>query len=71
MLNVKMGAKFIFGFESYEALQFAHFIWAEEMRLGEVNFQALIVFVVDVFKFIICVAAYITIKVIARQMIIE
>lgn len=41
------------------------------MRLGEVNFQALIVFVVDVFEFIVCVAAYITIKVIARQMIVK
>ena len=66
-----MGAKFIFCFESYEALQFTLFVWAQEMCLGEVNFQACIVFVVNVFKFFICVAAYITIKMIALQMLIK
>lgn len=41
------------------------------MSLREMNFQALIVLVVNVLEFIIYVAAQITIKVISRQMVIK
>lgn len=63
-----MGAKLIFGFEGDVAFGFAGFIRADDVGLGEVDFQVCILFVIDVF---VVVSAKMTNQVISTQVIEE